>query len=220
MVNPEEKEKIKISIIGKLNKKGFTPLAAAPDFCREYEIEVSASGLMPPSGFAKYPMSKTGFTLIELMLVIMVIGVILFITAPAARDALTTDNLKKASRQLIGLEKNLRVDAVREQLDYILNLDLTNSTFWVTTSDMTPEKQDEIKKNARHLPAGVTISDIVGANNKKFSEGVIKIKFGKNNTCSPAVIHLAYEENRMTLVLNPFLGIDGVYDKYVDIITK
>jgi prepilin-type N-terminal cleavage/methylation domain-containing protein len=203
-----------------LNKKGFTPLEKAIDFCRRYEVEASDSGLMPPSGFVKRPISPTGFTLIELMLVIMVIGVILFITAPAARDALTTDNLKKASRQLIGLEKNLRVDAVREQLDYILNLDLAHSSFWITTSDMTPEKQDEVKKNARHLPAGVTIPDVVGANNKKFSEDVIKIKFGKNNTCTPAVIHLAYEENRMTLVLNPFLGITGIYDKYFDIITK
>ncbi len=179
MGNLEEKEKIKTSIIGKLNKKGFT--------------------------------------LIELMLVIMVVGVILFLAVPATRDALTTDKLKKASRQLIGLERKLRVEAVRDQLDYILNIDLPSCVFWVTASDMTPEKQDEVKKNARHLPEGVTIADIVGENNKKQAEGEIKIKFGKNNTCPPAVIHLAYEENKMTLVINPFLGITGIYDKYVDV---
>jgi len=201
-----------------LNKKGFTPLEKATDFCRGYEVDVSDSILMPLYVFLKRPKSQTGFTLIELMMVILVVGVILFVTAPAARDVLTTDNLRKASRQIIGLEKNLRVDAVRDQLDYILNLDLAHSSFWVTTSDMTPEKQDEIKKNPRHLPEGVTISDIVGADNKKYSEDVIKIKFGKNSISPPAVIHLAYEENRMTLVLNPFLGITGIYDKYVDVL--
>jgi len=179
MVNREEKGKIKTSIIGKLNNKGFT--------------------------------------LIELMLVIMVLGVILFLAVPAIRDVLTTDKLKSASRQLIGLERKLRTDAVREQSDYILNLDLSNSTFWVTSSDMTPEGQDEEKKKAQHLPAAVTISDIVLENNKKQGEGIAKIKFQKNNTCRPAVIHLAYEEDRMTLVINPFLGITGIYDRYVEV---
>ena len=72
---------------------------------------------------------------------------------------------------------------------------------------MTPEKQDEVKKNARHLPEGVTIADIVGENNKKQSADEVRIKFGKNNICSPAVIHLAYEENKMTLVINPFWAL-------------
>lgn len=151
------------------------------------------------------------------MLVIMVIGVILFLSVPTTRDVLTTDKLKSVSRQLIGLERKLRVDAVRDQIDYTLNLDLPASTFWVTISGMTPEGQDEVKKNAQHLPEGVTISDIVTDHNKKQADEIVKIKFQKNNTCMPAVIHLAYEENRMTLVINPFLGITGVYDKYIEV---
>jgi hypothetical protein len=82
---------------------------------------------------------------------------------------------------------------------------------------MTPEKQDEIKKNQQHLPSDVTILDVMGENSKKQSEGEVRIKFGKNNICSPAVIHLAYEEDRMTIVINPFLGVTDVYDKYVDV---
>jgi prepilin-type N-terminal cleavage/methylation domain-containing protein len=217
MGNPEEKGKIKTSIVGKLNKKGFTLRERDPGACREYEVEVADNGLMPPSRLVKRPLSQTGFTLIELMLVIMVVGVILFLAVPATRDVLTTDKLKKASRQLIGLERQLRVDAVRDQLDYTLNIDLPSSVFWITASDMTPEKQDEVKKNARQLPEGVTISDIVGENDKKHADGEIRIKFGRNNTCPPAVIHLAYAENKMTLVINPFLGITGIYDKYVDV---
>jgi prepilin-type N-terminal cleavage/methylation domain-containing protein len=158
-----------------------------------------------------------GFTLIELLIVIALIGVVLVLAVPTTRDVLTGDNLKKASRQLIGLERKLRVEAVRDQTDYILCLDLPTSSYWVITSDMTPEKQNEIKKNAKQFPAGVTIMDIVGEKNKKQAEGEAKIKFGKNNLCPPLVIHLAYEEDKMTLVVNPFLGITDVYDKYVDI---
>ena len=160
---------------------------------------------------------SSGFTLLELLIVIILAGVVIALVVPSMRDTLTGDNLKKASRQFIGMERKLRGDAVRDQLDYILCLDLPSSTYWVLASDMTPEKQDEIKKNPQHLPSDVAILDIVGENNKKQSEGEARINFGKNNICSPAIIHLAYEEDRMTIVINPFLGITDMYDKYVDV---
>ena len=164
-----------------------------------------------------YFAESSGFTLVELLVVIVLMGVILAFTVPTTRDVLTGDNLKKASRQLMGMEKKLRVEAVRDQMDYILCLDLPNAAYFVLASDMTPEKQDEIKKRPQHLPSGVVILDIVGENNKKQSADEARIKFGKKNICSPSVIHLAYEENRMTMVINPFLGVTDVYDKYVDI---
>ena len=162
-------------------------------------------------------LNKHGFTLIELLLVIVLIGVVLVLAVPSMRDTLTGDKLRKASRQLIGMERKLRGEAVRDQIDYILCLDLPNSAYWVVTSDMTSEKQDEIKKHPQHLPSDIVILDIVGENNNKKSDGEVRIKFGKNNICSPVVIHLANEDNKMTIVINPFLGVTDIYDKYVDI---
>ena len=162
-------------------------------------------------------LNKQGFTLVELLLVIVLIGVVLVLAVPSMRDTLTGDKLQKASRQLIGIERKLRGEAVRDQIDYILCLNLQNSTYWVLASDMTPEKQDEIKKNPKHLPSDVAILDVVGENNKKQSADEARIKFGKNNICSPAVIHLAYKEDKMTIVINPFLGVMDIYDKYVDV---
>lgn len=161
--------------------------------------------------------NKRGFTLIELLLVIALAGVILVLAVPSTRDVLTGDSLKKASRQFIAMERKLRVDAVRDQTDYILCMDLPNSAYWVIASDMTPEKQNEIKKRPQHLPSDVVIKDIVDENNKKKSDGEARINFGKNNVCSPAIIHLAYKDDSMTIVINPFLGITDIDDKYVDI---
>lgn len=110
---------------------------------------------------------SSGFTLLELLVIIVLVGVIVALAVPSIRDTLTGDNLKKASRQFIGIERKLRGEAVRDQIDYILCLDLPNSTYWVLASDMTPEKQDEIKKNPKNLPSDVVILDVVGENNKK-----------------------------------------------------
>jgi len=162
-------------------------------------------------------LNKKGFTLVELLVVIALVVIILALAAPVTRDALTTNSLKKASRQIIGLERNLRVEAVRDQVDYILHLDISAASYYVITSDMTPEKQNEIKKSSKKFPAGVAVLDIINQKNEKIAEGVVKIKFGRNNICPALVIHLAEGEDRMTLVVNPFLGITAVYDQYVEI---
>jgi len=162
-------------------------------------------------------LNKQGFTLIELLVVIALVAVILVLAVPAARDTLTTNSLKKASRQLIGLERKLRVEAVRDHVDYILYLDISGASYYVAVSDMTPEAQADVKKSAKKFPAGVVVLDIINQKNEKISDGVVAIKFGRNNISPPLVIHLAENEDRMTLVVNPFLGITAVYDQYVEI---
>lgn len=162
-------------------------------------------------------MNKRGFTLIELMVVIALVGLMLALAVPTTRDALTVNNLKKASRQLIGLERQLRVEAVRDQVDNILVLNIQGAGYYVITPDMTPEKLLEVEKLAKKLPDGVAILDVVNQKNEKIKDGKIKIKFGKNNISPPLVIHLSENEDRMTMVVNPFLGVTAVYDQYVDI---
>ncbi|PKN81593.1 MAG: hypothetical protein CVU51_13985 [Deltaproteobacteria bacterium HGW-Deltaproteobacteria-1] len=115
-------------------------------------------------------LNKQGFTLIELLVVIGLIGVILALAVPTTRDMLTVNNLKKVSRQIIGLERRLRVEAVRDQLDYVLMLDIPKASYYVITSDMTPEKKDELKKKATKFPAGVAVLDVINQKDEKISE--------------------------------------------------
>jgi len=151
------------------------------------------------------------------MVVITLIGLVLTLAVPTTRDVLTVNNLKKASRQSIGLARTLRVDAVRDQVDYILVVDIPGASYYVITSDVTPEKQADVKKNAKKFPAGVVVLDMINQKKEKTADGEFKIKFGKNNVGPALVIHLGEDEERMTLVINPFLGVTAVYDHYADI---
>jgi len=157
--------------------------------------------------------NEGGYTLIELIVVIVIIGIVLSFTVPRLRDDLLNDSLRAAARQLVGTVRELRSDAVREHVDQILHFDLGANAFWTSAADMTPEKLDEKKRDASRFPAGVRVSDVeFGAETVK-SDGEIKITFSRHGFGTPAVIHLAKGERTVTVVLAPFLRSIKVYDK-------
>lgn len=159
---------------------------------------------------------EAGYTLIELAVVILLIGLMLFLAAPRIRDTLLDDSLKSAVRHITGVAKALRYEAVREQVDYVLHLDLNNNTVWTYTADMTPEKRDERQRVAFNLPTDVKITDIYRIGRKKQNDGDATITFFKRGYVQPTVVHLAKGDRAFTMVFQPFLSAVEHYDQYVD----
>jgi prepilin-type N-terminal cleavage/methylation domain-containing protein len=162
-------------------------------------------------------LNKHGYTLIELSLVIFLLGLMLFLAVPKVRDGLINDALSASVRRTIGVVRALRADSVREQVDYVLQLDFKNNAFWTYSLDMTPEKQQERKEAAYHFPAGVKIADIDQPGLGKKTDGEATVKFYKQGYIQPTVIHLAREDRFATIVLAPFLSTIKIYEKYVEI---
>ena len=159
---------------------------------------------------------QAGYTLIELAVVVFLIGGMLFIAAPRIRDTLLNDSLKSTVRHFIGTARELRNDAVREQVDYILHIDLNGRTIWTYSADMTPEKRDERQKAAFRLPADIKVVDVYRIGREKQSDGDAEITFSRKGYVQPTVVHLARAESAYTLVFQPFLSTVQTYDKYVD----
>lgn len=162
-------------------------------------------------------MNRKGYTLIEISVVIVLVGVMLLLAVPKVRDTLTGDRMRTAVRNLSGTARELKASAVREQVDYLLHLDLDRGQVWNTRDDMTPDDRTLRRSQARPLPPGVRIADVAFADEGKKNQGEVIIRFFRQGYVQPAAIHLADDDRVMTLVFQPFLSTFEVQDKYVDV---
>ena len=160
---------------------------------------------------------KKGYTFIELTVVVLLIGLMMAVTLPRFRYAVLTDNLKTATRRLVGTIKTLRNEAVREQKGFVLHFDLESNRFWHESSAMTEEERLISHEKASSLPGGVRILDIWLKDKGKKVAGETAIRFNKKGYVQQSAIHLASEDGRQfTLVLSPFLGRVQILEKYVE----
>ena len=158
-----------------------------------------------------------GFTLIELTVVIVLIGIILTLTIPRFQTAIVTDDLKATTRKIVGMINGLRDEAIREQRIYFLHFDLESNRYWIDSTGMSEEERARAAEKAPTLPAGVRVLDIWLSSRGKKMTGQTVIRFNKKGYVQPSAIHLGAEDGReFTLVLSPFLGRVQVYDRYIE----
>ena len=159
-----------------------------------------------------------GYTLIELAVVVILIGLFLGLSIPRFQYAMVSDDLKATVRRIVGTVKGLRNEAIREQQVYIFHLDLESNRLWIEPPGISEEQRALARERAFKFPRGVRILDVWCKGKGKKVNGEVAIRFSKKGYVEQTVIHVGAEDGReFTLVLNPFLGTIKVYDKYVDI---
>jgi general secretion pathway protein H len=157
-----------------------------------------------------------GYTLIELSVVVLLAGMMLFLAVPRIRDSMLSDGLKTVTRRLVGASREIRTEAVREQVDYLLHLDLAHPGFWVYSADTTSEKLSEIRRKAFTFPDGVTIAGFQRSGQERQTDGDAEIRFYRQGYVDPVVLHLKKDDRFFTVVFHPFMNKVSVYEKNVD----
>jgi len=152
----------------------------------------------------------SGFTLMELMVVIALIGITLFLTLPRLRAGLAGEPTLKTARQIIYLAQQLRSEALSKQKEFMLQIDLDEQRFGFSVkNDVEKGEPDGSDKGplSHHLTQDVRITDVVFPPNGKVTTGRINIGFYRQGYADQALVHIENTsgDQVITLMIEPFL---------------
>lgn len=160
---------------------------------------------------------EPGFTLIEMIVVVVLIGLTTALTMPRFRHNLLSDHLKTATREMAGLINNLSQAAISENDDYLLYFDLSENRYWTENTGLTAEGRLLAKEKAVKLPDDVEILDVWKKGGEKSVTGEISLMITKKGYLQPATIHLGTDGGRVfTLSLKTFSGRVEILEGYVE----
>ncbi len=168
-------------------------------------------------------MSSRGFTLLELVVVVALIGIMLVVSVPTLQNTLIDDQLKATSRKIIGLIRGVRELAVREQQPYFLSIDRNQNRIWYekdTEIEVTEKAEDEENTGDRqelNIPDDIRISEIWTRSEGEYSDDQSRIWVNRKGYMDQTVLHLRDEDdNVISLHFSPFLGSVTIYDEYTE----
>jgi prepilin-type N-terminal cleavage/methylation domain-containing protein len=166
------------------------------------------------SGGKGYSGHSSGFTLIELIVVIALISIMLVFSIPRLQSNPFLDDTKKSSRWIIGKVQALRENAIRNQKRYTLHFDLDTGRIWDTDESLAAEAAENAALDAYTLPESLQIVDIEYPIAGQVSSGRADVTFYKEGYTDKVMIHMADGEQNMSLLIEPFLATVKIFEKY------
>ena len=176
----------------------------------------SFTALFSPSLCREQKKNIGGYTLIELIVVLILLGLMFGLTVPRFRQAIVSDSLDATALRFIGLVQNLREKAISEQVVYVLHIDIRDRRIWSYAVTASEEEQVAARERAYELPLDIRIEDVwTWRNGKLYEEGTIR--FSRKGYIEQSMIHLQSEDGRrISLELTPFLGSIKTHEGYLD----
>lgn len=162
---------------------------------------------------------ERGFTLMELVVVMVLLSLMTAFAVPKIRTSLFSDQLKATARQVIGLINSTGQAARSEHQPYLLIFDGDTRTFRVQAENNTKEKP--VEKQVQmirpvHVPERVRVVDFTSVHGGTKNSGEMRLRFTRKGYVDKTLIHFSDESGReLTLALSPFLGVSRLYDSYL-----
>ncbi len=122
---------------------------------------------------------KNGFTLVELIIVIMLIGIVVGVAAPVLREYSVDANLKSAVRNLKSDMELAKLRAIRENARVVMDFDTTNNSYEAFVDDGSgggtagnnAKDGSEVTVTTVSIPANVTMYEA------SFPGGIPRFRF-------------------------------------------
>ena len=156
-------------------------------------------------------MKNKGFTLLELSLVILVIGMVLALVLPNV-------GIPKAR-----LEREREIEKLSQTIKYLYNLAQVRNEEIIVLFNLDKNEFSAISSHEeenilpeRKIGSYLKIQDIIDTKGNKSTEGIVPLVFHPSGFVEPATIHfLDKKEKFYTLFINPLTGQSIIENGYL-----
>ncbi len=158
----------------------------------------------------------SGFTLAEIAVVLILVGIILSVTIPRLTGVSENERLRTAVRRLVGQALEAHSEATTRARPWFLCLDLKNHRSWL--SSVRPGKEGEAGRESDYftLPAGVAYADAVHPQLGMVKNGRVSFGYWPQGGNEPGTIHLKSDNGKIiTIFLRPYMGRTEIKEGYL-----
>lgn len=161
--------------------------------------------------------NKSGFTLIELMVVLLLIGIVMAVAIPKFNSGLMQDPSKKLSRWMINATRQLRSASVQKKLTYQMVIDLDNQKIWLTREDMSEKEMAAVAEKAFSIDKSIRIINVEYPEKEPISSGLTEIRFYPAGFSDQAIIRIENNDaERRSYLVEPLLPKVKVFEQWID----
>lgn len=161
---------------------------------------------------------KRGFTLIELMVVMLLVSIILAVAIPRFESAPFQDPEKKLTRWMINAVRYLRASAIQKQTVQALVVDLSEQRMWMTHEQMSEDQQEAAVKKGFTLDRSMRMVNAQYPDQERINTGTIEIRFYPAGYSDRVLIHLEGENaQRISFLLEPLLPKVKIVEEWIEL---
>ncbi len=188
----------------------------------------------PPIYSNKEADYQSGFTLLELMVVLVIVSIMMAVSIPRFRNTVITDPLKRAARQVIGMVREARLQAVESPQGCAIIISVDDgefSLFCPQAESGVPseiaESDDEFSSLGETAEVSaepvklltiaepVKIRSIWNGVENRFTIGEVTLWVNSDGIIEPSVINLSDGSEELGLTIFPFISDIRIDDEVV-----
>lgn len=148
--------------------------------------------------YPKHPVRSKGFTLLELILIMIILCTVLAMASPSLRGFFSSRQLNDITEQILAMTRYAKVQSVFESRYYRVNFDLYKRLYWI--SSLRESQYERLNNNFGNLysiPSEIDISFY----NLSYNNGIYYFEFNPEGYSKEAAVRLKdNQDNILELV--------------------